>query len=121
MSSAAATGYSTPEPEESPLVCAPEPPEAEGMWEGGRTVSGNIQCDVCCEYGLWSQFAFAELDKQELTWTAALVQSKKLNEAVAVVKREQGGRIQEPQEEQFNDGNVVLACYRCWIKATGET
>eukprot|EP00971_Amphidinium_carterae_P062883 1244426-Amphidinium_carterae.1 len=44
MTSLAATGYSTPEAaEDAGLEQDPEPPEPEGNWEGGRTVSGNIK------------------------------------------------------------------------------
>eukprot|EP00971_Amphidinium_carterae_P183202 3635670-Amphidinium_carterae.1 len=39
----------------------PEPPEAEGNCEGGRTVvSPNTECDVCSVSGVWSEFAYAE-------------------------------------------------------------
>eukprot|EP00971_Amphidinium_carterae_P003791 75296-Amphidinium_carterae.1 len=62
MSSLAATGYSTPEAaDDAALDQDPEPPEAEGKYEGGRTVSGNLTCECCGECGLWGQFAFAEL------------------------------------------------------------
>eukprot|EP00971_Amphidinium_carterae_P258131 5123574-Amphidinium_carterae.1 len=57
MSSLAPTGYSTPEAaeevDEAALLCLPEPPEAAGKYEGGRTVSSNIQCEVCNESGVW--------------------------------------------------------------------
>eukprot|EP00971_Amphidinium_carterae_P340574 6478998-Amphidinium_carterae.2 len=121
MTSPAATGYSTPEAaEDASLEQDPEPLEPQGNFEGGRTVSGNIQCECCEEYGLWSQFAFAELG-DGFDWKAANIHNQKLAEVVTLVKREKGGRVHEVPEEQFNNGKVVLACYRCWVRATGET
>eukprot|EP00971_Amphidinium_carterae_P228017 4522798-Amphidinium_carterae.1 len=109
MSSLAPTGNSTPEPaeevDEGGLECVPEPPEpTAGQFEGGRTVSSNIQCDVCAEYGLWSQFAFAQVGEVDFKWSPANVHAQKLSEAVALVKKEEGGKIHEVQQEHFNNG-----------------
>eukprot|EP00971_Amphidinium_carterae_P187443 3720265-Amphidinium_carterae.1 len=104
MTSLAGTGYSTPmASEDRTLEQAPEPTEAADGFEGGRTVSGNITCECCGEKGLWSEFAFAEIDDQ-MNWEAAKIHNQKLWEAVSLVKKEKGGKVTAPAEEQFNNG-----------------
>eukprot|EP00971_Amphidinium_carterae_P073113 1445849-Amphidinium_carterae.1 len=44
-----------------------EPMEVEGKTEGRRTVNPTILCDVCSVFGVWSEFAYAEVD-DELNW-----------------------------------------------------
>eukprot|EP00971_Amphidinium_carterae_P124515 2466624-Amphidinium_carterae.1 len=39
-------------------------------------------------------------------------------EVVAIVKRVHGGKIRKEAPKEVNRGNVVLACYKCWIRAT---
>eukprot|EP00971_Amphidinium_carterae_P019700 388224-Amphidinium_carterae.1 len=92
MCSLAPTGYCTPEPADAAcdaaLVCEAEAPDPEGKYEGGRTMSPNIQCHVDTAPGVWSQFSFAEV----------------------LVKQEQGGTIEKEEPEHFNRGNVVPTC-----------
>eukprot|EP00971_Amphidinium_carterae_P072956 1442757-Amphidinium_carterae.1 len=90
-----------------------EPPEAEGKCQGG-----NIKCEVCYEFGVWSEFAFAEVS-DDLDWRPANVYAPKLMEVVALVKRVYGGNTRMEAPKQVNRGKVVLACYKCWIRATG--
>eukprot|EP00971_Amphidinium_carterae_P335283 6471056-Amphidinium_carterae.1 len=96
----------------------PELIEAEGKGEGRRTVNPNIECEVCSVCGVWSEFAYAEVD-DELNWRPSNVHAPKLMDVVALVKRVHGGIIrQQVPEEQIKKGKVVLACYKCWIRAT---
>eukprot|EP00971_Amphidinium_carterae_P157299 3118359-Amphidinium_carterae.1 len=39
-------------------------------------------------------------------------------EVVALVKPAQGGTVRKEEREQLKPGKVVLACYKCWIRAT---
>eukprot|EP00971_Amphidinium_carterae_P191676 3803373-Amphidinium_carterae.1 len=58
----------------------PEPTD----FQGGRHASGNLQCEVCQNYGKWSCFAYAHIVDGK--WEPAMVHGKNFTRMMNMVK-----------------------------------